>query len=270
MKTLAQLARLEILQHLSHSEQMHLLTVRLRRSPKMPRVKKVKPRFNKPRHVLLLAALATGLFVTSATTVQAADESSGFSAPALFNEANAEQRAGRLGPAILNYERAQLLAPGDQAIAMNLRATRQKAGVSAPEFSAWESPAHWLSLDGMAGLASISLLLFSLLFFGRRLIPTTRRGLARGAAAALGVSALLAAICVAIRWPELDRAIVIGSHPAARIAPATDAATSFELKPGELVHAEGRYGDFVRIRSADGHPGWVTAADVGRVIPAAS
>jgi hypothetical protein len=47
---------------------------------------------------------------------------SGYSASALYNKANALARTGNVGPAILSYERARLLAPSDPDIADNLKA----------------------------------------------------------------------------------------------------------------------------------------------------
>jgi hypothetical protein len=229
------------------------------------RLKRVKAIGKTAKHGLLIATCAGGLL--AAGTVNAAAAPSAVSAPALFNEANAAQRAGRLGPAILDYERARLLAPRDRAITQNLLAARQKAGVAAPRVPVWQRPAHWLSLDALAGLASISLLLFSLLFFGTHLLPKTLRGLARIAGTSLGGVALLAAAGIVLRWPELDRAVIVGTQPAARIAPATNAALSFELKPGELVKAENTYGAFVRIRAADGRSGWVSGAEIEKIIP---
>ena len=40
----------------------------------------------------------------------------GYSAPLCFDLGNAEFKAGRMGPALLNYERARYLAPGDAGI----------------------------------------------------------------------------------------------------------------------------------------------------------
>ncbi len=232
------------------------------------RLTRVKALGRVAKHGSLIVVFACGFL--AAGTVNAAVAPTAVSAPALFNEANAAQRAGRLGPAILDYERAHLLAPHDEAIRQNLRAAQQKAGVVAPAIPMWQRPAHWLSFDDLAGLASISLLLFGLLFFGTRLIPTNFRGLSHGVASLLGVSALLAASAITVCWPELDRAVIVGTQPVAHIAPATDAATTFELKPGELVQAEKTYGDFVRIRAADGRSGWVSKSEVEKIVPAAS
>ena len=220
------------------------------------------------KHILLIAVCSSGLLAANPAT--AAEVPFAVSAPALFNQANAEQRAGRLGLAILNYERASLLAPGDPAIAQNLRAAQQKAGVSAPTVPMWQRPAHWLSFNELAGLASISLLMFSLLFFGMRFIPTTFKQLASSVASAFGISVVLAAAAVAMRWSELDRAVIVGAQAVAHIAPATNAAVSFDLKAGETVRMESLYGDFVRIRATDGRSGWVAASEVEKIIPAAS
>lgn len=224
----------------------------------------------KARHTLLIAACASGLVYAITTPLHAA-EAPAVSAPALFNEGNAAQRAGRLGPAILDYERARILAPGDEAIAQNLRVAREKAGVATPAVPVWQRPAYWLSFNALAGLASISLLLFCLLFFGTCAIPMTLRGHTRAASAILGATMLFAAGAVALRWPELDRAVIVAASPsAARIAPAANAAESFEVKPGEIVRAEDRYGAFFRIRTADGKAGWVSASAVERIIPKVS
>lgn len=217
---------------------------------------------------LLLAACVAALFGATTAPLQAADRP--VSAPALYNEGNAAQRAGRLGPAILSYERARLLAQDDTAIAHNLDLARQKAGLAAPVIPWWQRPAHWLSFNGFAVLGSLSLLLFAALFFGMPLLPQSLGGIARGAAVSLGVVSLLAWSTVAARWPELDRAVVIGTQPVVHIAPAANAAVLFDLKPGELVNEGSSYGGFVRISTVDGRSGWVSATDVEKVVPSAS
>ncbi len=257
-----------IMKHLTPLEQKVRLMAKRHRAEFLRCMKRLRAIHKKASHTLLAAVCAGGFLVAGAMPLQAA---SSVSAPALFNEGNAAQRAGRLGPAILDYERARILAPGDQAIVQNLRAAREKASVAAPSTPAWQRPANWLSFNALAGLASISLLLFGLLFFGTRFIPITLRGLARGAAATLGVTSLLAASTEAVRWPEMDRGVIVAASPSsARIAPAANAAVSFELKPGEIVRAENNYGSFVRIRTTSGQSGWVSAAEVEKIVPAAS
>jgi hypothetical protein len=222
----------------------------------------------KGRLIILLAACAA-LLAAGAVSARAVD-AAGISAPALFDDGNAALRASRPGPAILDYERARLLAPGDSAIAQNLRAAREKAAVASPAIPVWQRPAHWLSFNGMAGLASLSLFLFSLVFIGSQFIPIDIRGIVRTAAWSLGATAVLAGSAIVIRWPELNRAVIVGAHPDAHIAPAGESSVLFNPKPGEVVIEESTYGDFVRIRTTDGRSGWVVAQEVEKIIPAAS
>jgi len=213
------------------------------------------------RHALLVAACMGGLLATNGSAL-AATSGEAWSAPALFNEANVELRAGRVGPAILNYERARLLAPRDGEIIQNLDAAREKAGVKEPAIPYWQKPAFWLQFNELAVLFSISLFLTGLLVMGAQ-----RFAAARVIAMGLGVVALFAASAVAIRWPELNRGVIVGDQPVAHIAPAESSAEAFAVKPGEIVGVEGRHGEFVRVRIADGRSGWIADAEVERIIP---
>jgi len=253
---------------LSPEEQKVLLMVQRRRAGYRRQFERVGAFGKTMRRGLLIAACAGGLIASGTAKAAAAPLST--SAPALFNQANADQRAGHLGPAILGYERALMLAPHDKAIAQNLRLAQQKAGATPPVVASWKRPAYWLYFDSLAGLASISLLLFSLVFFGTRLIPMTLRGFARFTALSLGAITVLAATAITLRWSDLNRAVIVGSQPVAHIAPAASAAAAFELKPGELVWAERAYGSFVHIRTADGRRAWVSSAEIAKIIPSAS
>ena len=68
----------------------------------------------------------------------------------LFNLANAYYHDGNLGLAILNYERAQLLAPGDSDIAFNLHLARAKAGLPDRPKVWFDRAARFFSLDTLS------------------------------------------------------------------------------------------------------------------------
>src|SRR5271165_4620838 len=73
----------------------------------------------RPRLALLLIMLTV-----LASQVRAASVQPGYSAAGLYNLANSYARAGKPGMAVLNYERARLLAPNDSDIDTNLRYVR--------------------------------------------------------------------------------------------------------------------------------------------------
>ena len=71
-----------------------------------------------------LAALIIGVVVLGCQA-RAQPAEGGYSAAGLYNLGNAYARAGKPGMAVLNYERASLLAPNDPDIEANLRAVRE-------------------------------------------------------------------------------------------------------------------------------------------------
>src|SRR5271154_5442171 len=73
-----------------------------------------------------LAALMIAL-VLLGCRARAEPAQTGYSAATLYNLANSYARAGKPGMAVLNYERARLLAPNDPDIEANLRFVRQSA-----------------------------------------------------------------------------------------------------------------------------------------------
>lgn len=214
------------------------------------------------KNALLAIVCGGALLAANGPAIAADSPAPAFSASALFNTGNADQRAGRLGPAILNYERALFLAPHDEDIVRNLDAARERAGVTPIPVPIWLKPAHWLGLNELATTASISLLLFGFVLLGARRIPA-----AGSLAACIGSVALLAAAAVALRWSELNRAVIVGQEPVAHIAPAENAASAFKVKPGEIVQMEGQHGDYVRIRIGNGRSAWIANRDVERIIP---
>src|ERR1700734_1939106 len=64
-----------------------------------------------------------------AVRVHSESEPAGYSAAGLYNLANSYARAGKPGLAVLNYERAALLAPDDADINANLEYVRASAHV---------------------------------------------------------------------------------------------------------------------------------------------
>jgi hypothetical protein len=251
------LPRGNALKNFSEIERKFVCLARRHRANYLRLLKRLKASASKNARPLLIAACVLGLLTTSAQA--------GVSAPELFNQANAAQRANRLGPAILGYERARLLSPNESSLEQNLRIAREKAGVNAPAIPVWQRPAHWLGFDGWALLGSSALVIGCGLFFAIRYVP--RRAVPR-IGAGCGAVALLAATAIGLRWNELDRAVIQNAQARAHIAPAADAQSTFELKAGEIVTAQREYGDFVLIRTADKRSGWVSKSDVERVIPA--
>jgi hypothetical protein len=189
----------------------------------------------------------------------------GHSAPVLFNLANAQVAEGKLGPAILNDERARWLAPNDPDIAANLALARRKADLEPEATSRLAAVAHSMTWTEWSILATAMLWLVTAALPLRRMLPRARQALT--AAAVLGALVLLAAIsALAMRWHDLDRAIVTGPEAVARVSPVTVIQPLFTLRAGEPVTIRRTHGAFLLIANHQGREGWVSREAVARIV----
>lgn len=204
-------------------------------------------------------AAAAGDYTQATRAYQQALDQGAVSAPLLFNLGNAWLRLGQPGRAILNYERALVLAPQDAAVLTNLTAARQRAGIEPEKIGSWQLAARVFSLDtylwACLGAVWVLCAALVLLCLNRR-----SRNLARLliliAAVTLCVSADAAALC----WSDLYRAVIVQGPAILHLAPAEAAAASGTLREGEVVWLQNRYVGFRYVRTGDGHTGWVSEA----------
>jgi hypothetical protein len=210
--------------------------------------------------------LAAACHTHAATTGTASTVETGYSAAALYNAANAYARAGKPGLAVLNYERAALLAPDDADIDANLRFVRESSHVM-PE-PRWRidrlirlaSPTMvgWLGAGGTVIIAAG--------FLAGLLAP--RRRLTR--VAALLTGALLTGFTASnavLLWPKLHEAVVLSAATPARAAPVPMGDPLFLLPEAETVRITAEHDDFLLIRSRAGQTGWVSRANLAPVLP---
>lgn len=215
---------------------------------------------------LVLLAAVLGLGASSMVRASDHDASSGtrYSAAALYDLGNAAARAGRPAEAILEYERARLLAPRDADIRANLHYVREQAGLPQPvgftQYARLGNPnlLFWLGTIGIA-LAGASFLL-------RRL--TTKRGVFV-AAAALGAALTALSIADAIATAPMLRAAVVMQAADAAASPVGAAEPLFTLPPGDLVRSVDAHGNFVLVRDLQNREGWVPRSALAPIIPTA-
>lgn len=216
--------------------------------------------------VLVTVVLALCAGQTLAQTPPSVASPTSYSADGLYNLGNSYARAGQLGLAALNYERAGLLAPNDPDIHANLAYVRAAAHVPmAPQ--RWYTrlvPVPSPALAAWIGAAGIVLIGVGLVI-GR--MTRRSRWLCR-AAIALGVVQLcLMASDALLQWPHMQEAIVLVDQTAAHAAPASMADTVFVLRETQSVRLMGEYRNFVLVQAPGGLSGWVSRATVGAVVP---
>jgi len=214
--------------------------------------------------VFAMAAQAEPPSVESAQTAPV--PTAGFSAAGLYNLANSYDHAGKPGMAILNYERARLLAPNDPDINANLQAVRLAAGLPAERPAWFERAATLVSPAVAAWLGVLGLLVIgasALCGLCTVPLPWLRR-------VGLLVGLLLIGSTVAhglVLWPRLQRAIVLVAGTPVRATPAPLGEPLFTLPEGATVKMLGEHQDFVFVQINPETRGWVARASIAAVVP---
>ena len=200
----------------------------------------------------------------------------GASAELYYNLGNAYYRTENIPEAVLNYERALLLSPGDRDIRFNLQIARSKTfDKIVPEsemfFVTWyRSLVSLMSVDGWARTALIALALTIVLLlvylFSYR-IWLRKTGFFGGV-----VLLLLFVGANIFAWQQkkdlLNRkgAIIFAPAVTVKSTPAVNGTDLFILHEGtKVVITDGSMRDWKEIRIADGKEGWIESKHI-RVI----
>ena len=192
----------------------------------------------------------------------------GVSAELYYNLGNAYYRTDEIPRAVLNYERALLLSPGDADIRFNLQMARSKTiDKITPEsemfFVTWyRSLINQTSVDGWARIALCALALAILLslayLFSERIWV---RKLGFFGALALLVFFIVSNYCAYIQknsFVHRSGAIIMAPAATIKSTPASQGTDLFILHEGTKVEIiDGTMHQWKRIRVADGKEGWI-------------
>lgn len=197
----------------------------------------------------------------------------GEAAEVYYNLGNSYYKADDIAKAILNYERALLLQPGNADIRANLEIARSKTidkVIPVPEifFVAWtKSLINSLSVDAWAklGVVFFILLLVSLyLFFFSKQIAGKKTGFIGGIVfLALVVLSNVFAAQQKNELTDRNAAIVLSPSVTVRSTPSESGTSLFILHEGRKVEIkDNTMREWKEIRLEDGKVGWVPASAV--------
>ena len=192
----------------------------------------------------------------------------GASADLYYNLGNAYYRTENIPEAVLNYERALLLSPGDRDIRFNLQIARSKTfDKIVPEsemfFVTWyRSLVSMMSVDGWARTALVALALTIILLL---VYLFSDRIWLRKAGFFGGVALLVLFVAANIfAWQQkkdlLNRkgAIIFAPAVTVKSTPAANGTDLFILHEGTKVEiTDGSMKEWKEIRLADGKEGWI-------------
>lgn len=200
----------------------------------------------------------------------------GFTSEVLhYNLGNAYFRTQQLGPAILHYEKARQLAPGDDDIQHNLDvayALQADEMEPLPAFFLskwWRGLRDQLTANGWSVLGML-LLWISAGGFLVWLLAGERRQRKRGFL--IGVIALLLCtlpFALAISRKNYDQhsreAVLLSPEAQLHFAPDTDSEVVLTIHEGLKLDLEDRISDWYKVRLPNGEIGWLPVEVVGEI-----
>jgi len=220
-------------------------------------------------------AYTAGRYDEAARQFQELIQAQGFSAPLCFDLANAEAKAGHIGPAILNYERARYLAPADRDIDHNLQLARQQAGLKTNSLRWWQIVLRQLTINQWllivdAWLVLIALAVIANVFVSRMPATAPNRPLfGKIVKTVLFVSIpcfLFSGYLALLAAPLRIEGVVVAKPAVLRLSPFDAAEQIGTLPEGELVTVEQLHDDYFRVEGRDGVYGWTTRQSLEPVI----
>ena len=195
-----------------------------------------------------------------------ANTPAGFSAPALYNLANAYARTGKPGLAVLNYERARLLDPTDPDIQANLRHVREAAGLPPESRNAFDRAAGIATPPMLALLGIAGLLITGTGVLARRLYPRHRRKLLLPILLGISCCGVTVASAVAL-WPIVHAGVVVTHTAPVRVSPVTMEDPLFTLPEATMVRMSSEHDGFILVQTTGGRSGWVPSANLAPIVP---
>ena len=177
-------------------------------------------------------------------------KSNGESAAVYYNLGNTYYKAGKIAPAILNYERCLLLDPGDSDARFNLQMARQK------------------TIDKIEPVGDFFLLFIGclILFFFSRWVRLKKIGFYLGVLFIIMV--VFANIFASDQKAEMinrKHAIVFAPTVTVKSSPDASGTDLFVLHEGTNVTVKSTLGEWSEIELEDGNVGWMPSKDIEKI-----
>jgi pentatricopeptide repeat protein len=192
-----------------------------------------------------------------------------------FNLANSYYRIGKLGYAILNYERAIKISPTDEDVKHNLSFANLSTVDRIQQlptfflFEWWEALLASLSINGWTYTAYffyfVLIFLFVFYFFAKT-ISQQKLILFSGLGALIFFVITVSLLVVKInRDQTYISGVVVEQSITVKTSPDPKSTDAFVVHEGLKVNLEDNLDEWIKIRLADGKVGWVENDSVRRI-----
>ncbi len=197
---------------------------------------------------------------------------SGYESASLFyNLGNAYYRQGKIGYAILYYEKALNLSPGDEDIQHNLKLSNLKTidrVESLPEFFLFEWWEGLLALFTTSGWTLVTyvfylVLIFSVGYYFFAKSPLQQKIVVISSLAGFVLLLLSTTVLIVKLNKELniENGVIVENVVNVKLQPDIGSNDAFIIHEGLKVQFEDKVEDWVKIRLNDGKVGWIHQSD---------
>jgi tetratricopeptide (TPR) repeat protein len=212
-------------------------------------------------------------FVKAAELYESILENQGETADIYYNLGNCYYKMDNIAKAILNYERALLLNPGDSDIRFNLELAQSKTvdkviPMSEIFFVTWiKSLTNSMSEKGWALIGIVTFILvlaaLSLYFFGKKIILKKIGFITAIVSFFLCILANCFASTQKDNASNKNNAIIMAPSVTVKSTPNENGTELFILHEGRKVFIkDNTMKDWKEIQLEDGNAGWVSASDI--------
>ncbi len=195
----------------------------------------------------------------------------GFESGSLYyNIGNCYFKKGDIGRAILNYERAKKLIPGDSDLVSNYTYARSLikgdiSKISTPWFKRISNKFNFLTINGLTVfLSAMFVFTFFFLLSGLFFLPLKRYY--RYVLPVLLIISMAGALSLYSRVLMLGKeAIIISENADAKFEPLDNATMYFTLYEGMKISILETNKEWCKIKRADGKTGWIRAQEIEKI-----
>lgn len=190
-----------------------------------------------------------------------------------YNTGNAYYRLNKIGLAVLHYEKAAHLEPGNKEINDNLVLAKSKVQDNMQETNPiffvawWNALNHAVSVNTWAILTLIVFLaVLSLIYFAR-----TKKENFSNAGRWISLNVVMLLLCGSMTWISYNefahpgKAVVISTNAVFLQSPQSSGKIIGSLPEGLVIEVLGKQGGFYNVQLQNGKSGWIAATDIGTV-----
>ncbi|MEJ2880025.1 tetratricopeptide repeat protein [Pedobacter sp. GR22-6] len=192
-----------------------------------------------------------------------------------YNLGNAHYKMGEMPAAVLNYEKAQKLEPGDEDIRLNLQLANSKITdkfEALPEFFLsrwWNAWVLHFSADTWSVISVSCIFLGSVLlivYLFALVLPLKKSAFYSGIVLVFaGLFSLMMSGLQHRHFESHDEAIVFSGTVPVKAGPAAGEKTLLVIHEGTKVGIKARKNNWIRVTLPNGNEGWIGSAEVREI-----